>query len=115
MQALKPDWGKWWQVPRHHPALEWPPELGETPPPPKVDYLKRVLMSFKAITGAGFDQCSPRLFLLPDEALAILCDLTGAGEGDLAWPAAWIRIVCFPTSWGRTASWTSTCAMSCAM
>ena len=94
MKAMQAEWEGWWQVSHHHPDLVWPDDLGVPPPPPSVAELRAVLKTFKASTGTGFDQCSPRLFLLlPDEALSILCDIIGAIERNLEWPSAWIRIV----------------------
>eukprot|EP00959_Pyramimonas_sp_CCMP1952_P139633 2922275-Pyramimonas_sp.AAC.1 len=93
MKALQAEWEEWWQVSHHHPSLVWPDDLGEPPDQPTVPQLRAVLKSFKASTGTGFDQISPRLFLLlPDEALEILCDIIGAIEKDLEWPSAWIRV-----------------------
>ena len=46
----------------------WPEQLGERPPRPSVDEVRKVIGSFREATGSSFDSLRPReLQLLDDE------------------------------------------------
>ena len=59
------------------PALAWPEDDGPLFRRPSVDAMRRVLTSFRAVTGLGYDAVPPRtLNELPDQAIEALTDLT---------------------------------------
>eukprot|EP00959_Pyramimonas_sp_CCMP1952_P470882 9497460-Pyramimonas_sp.AAC.1 len=58
-----------------------------------LDQLRKVLRSFKACSGAGHDQISPRQLLeLPDEALECFRQLIFTIESSFAWPELWTKV-----------------------
>eukprot|EP00959_Pyramimonas_sp_CCMP1952_P406077 8510488-Pyramimonas_sp.AAC.1 len=87
MSMLQAEWSRWWKVGQWHQCAQWPEQLGDRPARPSVEYLKKVLRTFKTASGVGFDSIRPRQLLeLDDLALECLLDLLMAVEASAQWP-----------------------------
>eukprot|EP00959_Pyramimonas_sp_CCMP1952_P136835 2863336-Pyramimonas_sp.AAC.1 len=101
IQVLEAGWKKWWRVGAKDPPLKWPSDLGERPPAPTLEHLKRVLRTFPVGTGCGFDQLPSRqLLCLPDEALGIFCQLISCIEHKVEWSPMTTRMIFIFTKLG---------------
>ena len=80
-------WAAVWPADTVEPALVWPEDDGPLFHRPSVDALRRVLTSFRAVTGLGYDAVPPRaLNELPDQAIEALIDLIMLIEEKCEWP-----------------------------
>jgi hypothetical protein len=94
IELLEAEWGKHWRIECDHAELQWPSDLGERPPRPSVEDLRRCLRSFKKDTASGFEAIKPRQLLeLSSEGLEALIDLLMAVEQMAEWPQLHTKIV----------------------
>eukprot|EP00959_Pyramimonas_sp_CCMP1952_P446726 9354132-Pyramimonas_sp.AAC.1 len=94
MELLLQEWGSYWEVGSLQDTLLWPSDMGPELPPFSLDQLKKVLRSFKACSGAGYDQISPRQLLeLPGETLECFRELIFTIESSFVWPELWAKVV----------------------
>ena len=94
VDLLAEEWRKWWKVGASHALIEWPPGLGPLFPEPTAGEMRKVLRSFSARSGRGFDGVTPRQFEhLPDEALFVLFRLVMSIEAQCAWPELRSKVV----------------------
>ena len=57
---LRETWAATWRANAVEPALAWPEDNAPPFHRPSVDAMRRVLASFRAVTGLGYDAVSPR-------------------------------------------------------
>ena len=91
---LRAEWAAIWHADAHTPELVWP-DGGEAPfHQPSTDAMRRILNTFLAATGLGYDVLSPRaLNELPDQGIEALIDLIMLIEEKAEWPDLCSRIV----------------------
>eukprot|EP00959_Pyramimonas_sp_CCMP1952_P039892 834211-Pyramimonas_sp.AAC.1 len=100
MCLLQEEWSRWWKVGQWHQCVSWPEELGERPPRPSVELMRKVLRTFKKTSGVGFDSIRPRHLLeLDDMALECLIDLLMSIEASAQWPKLSAQIAVLQEAW----------------
>ena len=91
---LRDAWAAVWQANTLEPALVLPEDDGPLFHRPSVDAMRRVLTSFRAVFGLGYDAVPPRaLNELPDQGIEALIDLIMLIEEKCEWPTLCNRIV----------------------
>ena len=91
---LAVEWGKWWQAGTAQKVLAWPADLGLRPPRPTTSHMRKVLATFKALSGSGLDSWTPRqLLMLDDQGIDCLIDVIMLIEQSCQWPDMCTKLV----------------------